>query len=228
MQCVTNNSIKRQSFLYTQLNVKTVLFQNIQFSTSAVLMSNNSIWSIDWTLSGATTPGQSGPGSDGNEEVLRIPQSSSNTIASPSVYLVSYPRHSLWGVLPLCRGVIREFWIPSRLGQVDVWKRIQIHLMHLNTVITEHMRIKNDVIIKFSLLWVDFIINWLDFPFEFLLRFLNYFGWYYLKGWLILVFKIPHWNLHVLFIFAHSHTQTPTHIRIYTSTHIHIYLYAFK
>ena len=31
------------------------------------------------TLSGATTPGQSGPGSDGNKEVLHIPQSSSIT-----------------------------------------------------------------------------------------------------------------------------------------------------
>ena len=36
------------------------------------------------TLSGATTPGQSGPGSDGNEGVLRIPQSSSISGASPS------------------------------------------------------------------------------------------------------------------------------------------------
>ena len=26
--CITNNSIKHQSFVYTQLNVKTVLFQN--------------------------------------------------------------------------------------------------------------------------------------------------------------------------------------------------------
>ena len=40
-------------------------------------MSNSSIWPIDRTLSGATTPGQSGPESDGNEGVLRIPQSSS-------------------------------------------------------------------------------------------------------------------------------------------------------
>ena len=49
-----------------------------------VKMSNSSIWSIDKTLSGATTLGQSGPGSDGNEGVLRIPQSSSITVASPS------------------------------------------------------------------------------------------------------------------------------------------------
>ena len=47
-------------------------------------MSNNSIWSIDKTLSDANTLGQSGSGSDGNEGVLYIPQSSSITGASPS------------------------------------------------------------------------------------------------------------------------------------------------
>ena len=52
---------------------------------------------IDRALSGATTPGQSGPGSDGNEGVLRIPQSSSTVGTSPSDSLVSYPGHSLWG-----------------------------------------------------------------------------------------------------------------------------------
>ena len=58
-------------------------------------MSNHSIWPIDKTLSGATTTSQSGPESDGNEEILRIPQSSSITGISPSDYLVSYPGHSL-------------------------------------------------------------------------------------------------------------------------------------
>ena len=51
-------------------------FQTIQFNLSAQF---SSIWTIDRTLSGATTPGQSGPGSDGNEGVLHIPQSSSIT-----------------------------------------------------------------------------------------------------------------------------------------------------
>ena len=51
-------------------------------------------------LSGATTPGQSGPGSDGNEVVLRIPQSSSTARTSPSDCLVSYPGHSLGGSYP--------------------------------------------------------------------------------------------------------------------------------
>ena len=48
-------------------------------------------------ISGATTPGQSGPGSDGNKGVVRIPQSSSTAGTSPSDCLVSYPGHSLGG-----------------------------------------------------------------------------------------------------------------------------------
>ena len=51
-------------------------------------MQFSSPWPIDRTLSGATTPGQSGPGSDGNEEVHRIPQSVTGT--SSSGYLLSY------------------------------------------------------------------------------------------------------------------------------------------
>ena len=44
--------------------------------------------------------GQSGPGSDGNEGVLRIPQSSSIAGTSPSDCLVSYPGHSLGSSYP--------------------------------------------------------------------------------------------------------------------------------
>ena len=39
-------------------------------------MLNSSIWPIDRAISGATTPDQSWPGSDGNEEEFCIPQSS--------------------------------------------------------------------------------------------------------------------------------------------------------
>ena len=59
----------------------------------------------------------SGPGSNGNEGVLHIPQSSSTTEASPSDCLVSYPGHLLGGVLPLCRDVVGIFYGPCRLGQ---------------------------------------------------------------------------------------------------------------
>ena len=51
-------------------------------------MQFSSIWSIDVTLS--MTPGQSGPESDSNEGVLRIPQSSNITETSPSNCFVSY------------------------------------------------------------------------------------------------------------------------------------------
>ena len=53
-------------------------------------MSNSFIWPIDKALLDATTLGQSGPGSDGNERVLHIPQSS-KTGALPSDCLMSYP-----------------------------------------------------------------------------------------------------------------------------------------
>ena len=48
-------------------------------------------------LSGATIPGQSGPGSNGNEGMLWIPQSPSITGTSPLDCLVLYPGHSLGG-----------------------------------------------------------------------------------------------------------------------------------
>ena len=61
--------------------VKTVLFQTIQFSIQKQFYFKqfSSIWPIDKTLSGSTTTGQSGHGSDGNERVLCIPQSFSIT-----------------------------------------------------------------------------------------------------------------------------------------------------
>ena len=71
---------------------------------------------MDRTLSAATTPGQSGPGSNGNEGVLRILQSYSIIEASFSDCLMSYSRHSLVGVLPLCRDAVSVFYITSKLG----------------------------------------------------------------------------------------------------------------
>ena len=85
------------SFNYTQLNVKTVLFQTIQFSISTLFIS---LLPIDKTLLGATTPGQSWPGSDGKKGLSHIPQSSSITRAFPLDCLVSYTRHSLGKAYP--------------------------------------------------------------------------------------------------------------------------------
>ena len=57
-------------------------------------MQFSSIQPIDRALSGATIPDQSGPGSNGNEGVRRIPQSPSITGTSLLCCLVSYPGHS--------------------------------------------------------------------------------------------------------------------------------------
>ena len=86
---ITDNSyLIPNPFLY----IKTILFQTSQFTMST---QSSSIWPIDWTLSGATTLGQSRPGSDGNKGVLRIPLSSSVTGASLSDYFMSNVGHSL-------------------------------------------------------------------------------------------------------------------------------------
>ena len=77
-------------------------------------MQFSSIQPIDRTLSGAATLCQSGPGRDGNEEVLCILQSSSITGTSPSDGLVSYTGHSSgWGVFPLYREAVSIFYSPS-------------------------------------------------------------------------------------------------------------------
>ena len=94
---------------------KTVLFQTIQFRLSTL---SSSVWPIDRTLSGDNTPSPSGPGSDGNGGVHRIPQSLSFTWTSLSDCLMSYPGHLFGGVLPLCRNAVGEFCSPSQLYQI--------------------------------------------------------------------------------------------------------------
>ena len=92
---------------------KTVWFQAIQFSISTQF---SSIWTIDRTLSGATNPGQSEPGSDGNEWVLRIPQSSGITGTSASDCLLSYLGHSLVGVVTILQRCSRCILQPQQTG----------------------------------------------------------------------------------------------------------------
>ena len=114
-----------------------LIVKNISISSYSV-QSNSSNWNnsvlhkyvvssiqpIDRALSGATILGQSGPGSNGNEGVLCIPQNSSITGTLPSVFLVSYLGHSfvcvLWGgLIPLqrCSRCILE--APADWGKYD-------------------------------------------------------------------------------------------------------------
>ena len=62
-----------------------------------------SIWPIDKTLSGATTMGQSEPGSHDPEWVISIPESYKITRTFLLDCFVSYSWYSLEGILPLCK-----------------------------------------------------------------------------------------------------------------------------
>ena len=134
--------------------MSTVLYQTIQFNINTQF---NSIWSIDRTLSGSTSHGQSGRGSDGNKGVLCIPQSSNIIGASPSGCLVSYPVHSLVGVLPFCRYSVGIFFSPSRLGYVhcegsfNIKHHEKIHFLFsflffffLSSVLTDGFSLKSE------------------------------------------------------------------------------------
>ena len=120
------DSLVKKKFYFKQFslaigssfNGKTVLFHAIQFTIN---MQFSSIWSIEGTLSGATSLGHSEPGSDTSEGILHIPQSSSITGTLPTDCLVSYLGQSFeWGVLPLCRDTVyftapadqaRAYWL---------------------------------------------------------------------------------------------------------------------
>ena len=115
--CITNNSIKHHSFIYIQLNDQTVLFQAIQFSISTQF---SSIWLIDRTLLGATALGHSGHGSDGNEGVLWILQSSSISGALTIRLFSVISRTLIGGVLPLYWDAVSVFYSPSWLGQIYI------------------------------------------------------------------------------------------------------------
>ena len=77
-----------------------------------------SIRPMDRTLSGATTPGQSGLGSNGNEEVLHIPQIS-KAVALPSDGLMSYPCGVEW-VRVRVRDAVGLLFSPSKMGWNDL------------------------------------------------------------------------------------------------------------
>ena len=69
----------------------------------------SSIWPLERTLSGTTTPGQSGPENDLNEGLLHISQSSSITGTSPLI-VSCYIQNTH------CREAVGVFYSPSQLG----------------------------------------------------------------------------------------------------------------
>ena len=144
--CITYNSIKHQSSIYAQLNIKTFQIQTNKVSLSSQFSFNSikhqsfiykqlnvktvlfqtiqfslsrqfcSIWPVDRTKSVATSPGLCRPGSEGKNGVIRVPRTSSITGASPSDYLVLYPWHSMGEFYPFCRDAVGVFYSPNWLG----------------------------------------------------------------------------------------------------------------
>ena len=83
---------------------------------------NSSNQPLDVSLTGTTTPDQSGPESNGNERVLHISQKC-KTGTSPSDSFMSYPGYSLAekvGVLSFCKWAVRVFY--SRLDWLWIRK----------------------------------------------------------------------------------------------------------
>ena len=103
-----------------------VLFQTIQFSISVQF---SCIWPIDRSLSGATILGQSGPGSDGNEGVLHIPQGFSITGVSPLDCLGSYPGHLLAGSYPSVEILLMDSTAPAEWASPTTGKNNNEYLL---------------------------------------------------------------------------------------------------
>ena len=68
-------------------------------------------------------PGQSGPGSNGNEGVHCIPQGPIITGTSPSDLIRIISRTLIVGILPLCRGAVSVFYSPSQMGKKNMFCR---------------------------------------------------------------------------------------------------------
>ena len=105
-------------FVYKQLNVKTVLFQTIQFSISTQF---SSVWPIDRTLSGATTLDQWTWEQCQWRGILHSPKLQhywNLTIRLFSV--ISRILIGGRGVLPLCKEAVGVFYSPIQLGNPEL------------------------------------------------------------------------------------------------------------
>ena len=87
-----------------------------------------------------------GPESDGNEGVLRIPQSSSITGASPSDFLMSYPGHfcypssakqSVYSTAPADWAL--KIWIMMKKSVIEKMQIVKLKITHANQNSNEQM-----------------------------------------------------------------------------------------
>ena len=90
-----------------------------------------SVRSIDRTLSGATTPGQSGPRNNGNEEVFHIPQISKAVSSSDG--LMSYQNTRCgWGSYPFAEmQLVYSLTLVDCFGLVSLFNGISTFVGYL-------------------------------------------------------------------------------------------------
>ena len=100
-------------------------------------MLNRTIRPIDCTLSGPTTPWQSGPGRDGNKGLPCIPKCSSIIEALPSDYFASYSGHSLVGLSYPSAGIQLVFSTAQAVWTIQIvivkfWLNCVQHTVYVN------------------------------------------------------------------------------------------------
>ena len=107
-------------------------------------MSNSSIWPIDRILSGATTPGQSRPGSDGKLEGWSL-----------TIRLFSVINRTIvgWEVLPLRRNAVGVFYSPSWQGCVILRLRFSFQIKDLRRIIPNSLYLCLFQSMLFSVNW---------------------------------------------------------------------------
>ena len=121
-------------FLHTVKWFQAKLYNSHNLMSVICLHTVCSSKSIDRTLLGVTTPGQSGPGSNGNERVFYIPQIfKAGTL--PSDCLMSYPGHLLVGVgltlLQRCSWYILQL---QPTGLISIMVSFKISAISLNVI----------------------------------------------------------------------------------------------
>ena len=79
MLCITNNSIKHQSFVYTQLNDEKVLFQTIQFSISDLFVLGLNVKQFYLTYQGITLQARVDLGEMAMKEFSTFPKAPSQS-----------------------------------------------------------------------------------------------------------------------------------------------------
>ena len=126
MLCITNNSIKYQSFVYTQLNVKTILFPPIQFCITSQFKCQTVLFDLSirpyQLLPLLARVGLRAIAMKWYSAFPKLQHYWSLTISLFSVINRTLVR----GVLPLCREAVGVFFSPSRLGHPT----LSLHLSH--------------------------------------------------------------------------------------------------